>query len=64
LFVILQKYVPFNAFFSGIILILENKIIIELMEDSPLTLMNRYGKLDEHVQIERFIRREILYYGK
>ncbi len=61
---ILQEHVPFNAFFSGNVLLLKNKIIIEVMEGSPLTLMNRYGKVDEHLQIERFTRKEIKHYGK
>ncbi|MBU3958114.1 MAG: hypothetical protein KKB25_03490 [Nanoarchaeota archaeon] len=62
---ILQEHVPFNAFASGNIMLLKNKMIIEMMEGSPLTKLNREGKLDEHIRMERFGgRREIRHHGK
>lgn len=62
---ILQEHVPFNAYASGNIMLLKNKMIIELMEGSPLTKLNREGKLDEHIQMERFNgRKEIHHNGK
>lgn len=62
---ILQEHVPFNAYASGNILLLKSKMIIELMEGSPLTKLNREGKLDEHIVLERFYRRrEIHHHGK
>ncbi len=62
---ILQEHVPFNAYASGNIMLLKNKMIIEMMEGSPLTKLNREGKLDEHIFLERFNgRREIRHHGK
>jgi len=62
---ILQEHVPFNAFASGNVMLLKNKMIIELMEGSPLTKLNRDGKLDEHIVLGRFNgRREIRHHGK
>lgn len=62
---ILQEHVPFNAYASGNILLLKNKMIVEMMEGSPLTKLNREGKLDEHIVMERFNgRKEIRHNGK
>ncbi len=38
---ILQEHVPFNAYASGNIMLLKNKMIIEMTEGSPLTKLNR-----------------------
>ncbi|MFZ3077327.1 MAG: hypothetical protein WA139_02630 [Candidatus Aenigmatarchaeota archaeon] len=62
---ILQEHVPFNAFASGNVLLLKKKMIVEMMEGSPLTKLNREGKLDEHIVMERFNgRKEIRHHGK
>lgn len=62
---ILQEHVPFNAHASGNILLLKDMMIIELMEGSPLTKLNREGKLDEHIRMGRFNgRNEISHHGK
>lgn len=63
--IILQEHVPFNTTASGNIMLLKNKMIIEMMEGSPLTKLNRYGKLDEHIVMGRFNgRKEIRHSGK
>lgn len=63
--VILQEHVPFNTTASGNILLLKNKMIVEMMEGSPLTKLNREGKLDEHIVLERFNgRKELHHSGK
>lgn len=62
---ILQEHVPFNAFASGNVLLLKNKMIIELTEGSPLTKLNREGMMDEHIRMERFNgRKELHHHGK
>ncbi len=62
---ILQEHVPFNAFASGNIMLLKNRMIIEMTEGSPLTKLNREGKLDEHIVLGRFNgRKEISHHGK
>ncbi len=63
--VILQEHVPFNAYASGNILLLKDKMIIELMEGSPLTKLNRFGMMDEHMRLDRFNgRKEFFHNGK
>jgi len=63
--VILQEHVPFNTTASGNILLLKSEMIIELMVGGPLTKLNREGKLDEHIVLERFNgRKELHHSGK
>ncbi len=62
---ILQEHVPFNAYASGNVMLLKNKMIVELTEGSPLTKLNRLGMMDEHIRLERFNgRKEISHHGK
>ncbi len=56
---IIQEYIPweepdFFTILSGNILLLKKYIVIEMMEGGPITLLNRYGKMDEHIQIKRY----------
>lgn len=62
--VILSEYVPFNALASGNCLVLSQRLIVECMRGSPLTLLNRYGKLDEHLQLDRRSGRVLFHWGE
>lgn len=61
---ILQEHVPFNAFASGNVLLLKRKMIVEMTEGSPLTKLNREGKLDEHMVLERFNGRKEVHHSE
>lgn len=63
---ILQEHVPWHdTQISGNILLLKNHIIIEVMQGGPLTRMNRYGEMHEHIKIERFNDcKEVYRFGK
>ncbi len=60
---ILSEFVPFDAKFSGNILFLSDRIIIETMKGNPLTLMNRHGIVHEHIHMDSSLK-EIFHWGK
>lgn len=62
--VILSHFVPFDAKFSGNILFLSDKIIVEIMRGNPLTLMNRHGTVHEHIRIDKNSLEEIFHWGE
>lgn len=77
--VILSEYVPLKykeedgkiietgdknaAKFSGNILFLADRIIIDIMEGNPLTLLNRNGIVHEHIQSDNSLE-EIFHWGE
>lgn len=61
---ILQDFVPFNNLFSGNVLVLKDKFVIEVVEGSHLTILNRHGKMDEHIEISRNDYKKIKHHGK
>lgn len=77
--VILSEYVPMTwkedggrliptgengARFSGNILFLEEKIIVEIMRGNPLTLLARHGIVDEHILLDKYTLKEIFHWGE
>lgn len=62
---ILQNYVPImRDRFSGNILILKNYILMELMEEGPLTWLTREGKVEEQIKIRKSDLKEVEHFGK
>ena len=62
-----QEHIPFGKKqnqVSGNILILKKNLLIELMEGEPLILLNRDGKVDEYLKIERDNLKEVKRLGK
>lgn len=62
---ILQRYVPIRRDrVSGNILVLKNRILIELMGTGPLTQLNRDGKVLEQIVLAKKNLKEIGHFGK
>lgn len=62
-----QNHIPFGEDknkVSGNILILKEYMLIELMRGEPLILLNRDGKVDEHIEIKKDDLREIKHLGE
>lgn len=49
---------------SGNILILKKYMLIELMRGEPLILLNRDGKVDEHIKVKKDNLKEIRHFGE
>ncbi len=49
---IVQDYVPLNNVYSGNILLLNNKLIIEVMRGGPVSKLNREGIVHEHLMAD------------
>jgi len=62
--VILQEYIPVRSRVSGNILILKNHILVELMGTGSLSLLNRDGKVEEQVKLEKGNFKEVEHFGK
>ncbi|VVB74206.1 Uncharacterised protein [Candidatus Tiddalikarchaeum anstoanum] len=50
---IVQDYIPLNNLYSGNILLLNNSFIIEAMQGGPVSKLNREGKVDIHLRINK-----------
>ncbi|MBI4101615.1 MAG: hypothetical protein HY443_01455 [Candidatus Nealsonbacteria bacterium] len=60
---ILQRYVPIRRDrVSGNILILKNRVLVELMGTGPLTALNRDGKVLEQITLDKSLK-EINHFG-
>jgi len=49
---------------SGNILILKKYMLIELMRGEPLILLNRDGKVDEHIKVDKNNLKEVKHFGE
>lgn len=62
---ILQRYVPIRRDrVSGNILVLKNRILVEMMGTGPLTQLNRDGKVLEQITFAKKDLKEIEHFGK
>jgi len=62
-----QRHIPFGKKdhqVSGNALILKKNLIIEMMEGEPLIELNRDGKMDEFIEVEKNTLKEVLHHGK